>query len=127
MDLYIGMKGCLQTTVTDKNTAKALKSGELDVFATPALVALAEETAWKSVSECLEHNQSTVGTKINISHIAPTPIGMNVKCETELIEIDRRKLVFNVNVYDDKKQIAVGKHERFIVNIEKFLSKANEL
>lgn len=122
--LQLGIKGKQELLVTDKDTAKAVGSGGLNVFATPAMIALAEKTALQSILEYLSEGESTVGTKLDISHIAATPVGMKVSCETELIEIDRRKLVFSVNVYDEAEKIGEGTHERFIVNDEKFMTKA---
>ena len=122
--LTIGIKGKQECTVTPELTAEALGSGLLPVFATPAVVALAEETAWKSVAPELEEGQGTVGTRMELSHIAATPVGMAVRCETELVEIDRRKLVFAVEVFDEKEKIAEGRHERFIIDNVKFLGKA---
>ncbi|MBQ2096009.1 MAG: thioesterase [Firmicutes bacterium] len=118
------MKGNLERTVTEDLTAEALGSGLLPVFATPAAVALAEETAWRSVAGELEEGQGTVGTLMELAHIAATPLGMKVRCETELVEIDRRKLVFTVKIYDEKEKVADGRHERFIIDNAKFLSKA---
>ena len=122
--LQLGIKGKQELLVTDKDTAKAVGSGGLNVFATPAMIALAEKTALQSILEYLSEGESTVGTKLDISHIAATPVGMKVSCETELIEIDRRRLVFSVNVYDEVEKIGEGTHERFIVNDEKFMTKA---
>lgn len=122
--LSVGIKGNLERTVTEDLTAEALGSGLLPVFATPAAVALAEETAWRSVAGELEEGQGTVGTLMELAHIAATPLGMKVRCETELVEIDRRKLVFTVKVYDEKEKVADGRHERFIIDNAKFLSKA---
>ncbi len=122
--LTVGIKGMLERTVTEELTAKAMGSGELPVFATPAVVALAEECAWKSVAGGLEEGQGTVGTRMELSHLAATPLGMTVRCETELVEIDRRKLVFTIAAYDGVDKVAEGRHERFIVDNAKFLSKA---
>ena len=122
--LEAGIKNMI---VTEENTAKAVGSGGLEVFATPALIALAEKTAYESVIPYLEEGQGTVGTNINIKHIAATPIGMKVVCETELIEFDidkPRRLLFSVNVYDEVEKIAEGTHERFIINNDKFMGKA---
>ncbi|MGX8702985.1 MAG: thioesterase family protein [bacterium] len=83
-----------------------------------------EKTAWRSVAGELGEGQSTVGTRMEISHISATPVGMGVVCETELIEVDRRKLVFSVNVCDQAGKIAEGIHERFIVDTERFMEKA---
>lgn len=111
--------------VTDANTAVKMGSGNLRVFATPAMIALIEETAWKSVTPFLEEGQSTVGVSLNINHTAPTPVGMRIKCETILMDVDGRKLTFEANVYDEKGQIGNGTHERFIINSEKFQIKAD--
>lgn len=123
--LETGIIGKEEMLVTEADTAKALGSGGLNVFATPAMIALSENTALTSILQELPEGQSTVGTKIDMSHIAATPVGMKVRCETELIEIDRRRLVFSVNVYDEVEKIAEGTHERFIVDNNKFQTKAD--
>lgn len=120
-----GIKNICEIKVTEDKTAAAMGSGTLQVFATPAMIALIEETAWKSVAPHLEEGQGTVGTQLNISHVAPTPLGMTVRCETELTEVDGRKLVFKANVYDEMGLIGTGTHERFIINSEKFQRKAD--
>lgn len=125
--LEAGIKNKKDMIVTEENTAKAVGSGGLEVFATPALIALAEKTAYESVVPYLEEGQGTVGTNIDIKHIAATPVGMRVVCETELIEFDAsnpRRLLFSVNVYDEVEKIAEGTHERFIINNDKFMGKA---
>lgn len=119
------IKNTKEIKVTSDMSALSVGSGTLKVFATPAMIALIEETAWRSVAPSLEKGQSTVGTKLNVSHVAPTPIGMNVKCETELTQVDGRRLVFNVNVYDETGLIGTGVHERFIINADKFQSKTD--
>lgn len=123
--MEIGIKNIIEIKVTDKNTAATIGSGALNVFATPAMIALIEETAWKSVEPYLKSGESTVGTKLNISHISPTPIGMIVRCETELIEVNGRCLKFEANVYDAIGSIGKGIHERFIISSDKFQAKAN--
>ena len=122
--LETGTKGILETTVTESMTASAVGSGELEVYATPMLIALAEETAWRSVVGELKPGQGTVGTKMNLHHIAATPVGMKVRCETELTGIDGRKLTFSIQVYDETGKVAEGTHERFIIDNEKFMAKA---
>ena len=122
--LTTGIKGNRELIVTEELTAQAIGSGELPVLATPAVIALAEETAWRSVAAFLEPGQGTVGTKLDVEHISATPVGMKVKCETELTEIDRRKLTFSVVVFDEAGVVAKGTHCRFIVENEKFLKKA---
>ncbi|EGW36145.1 thioesterase family protein [Desulfosporosinus sp. OT] len=122
MNLQLGVRGQAQTIVTSLNTAKAMGSGHLEVFATPAMVALMEQAAVNALN--LPAGQSSVGTALNISHTAATPLGAKVSATAELIEIDRRRMVFSVEVYDEVGQIGVGKHERFIIDIDSFLVKA---
>ena len=124
--LTIGIKGREEVMVTEENTAKAMGSGTLDVFATPAMTALMEMTAWKSVAPFLEHGDGTVGTLLQITHDAPTPLGMKVFCESELLEIDGRRLVFHVAAFDEKGKIGEGRHERFVINNERFAAKAEK-
>ena len=125
--MEIGIKGRQTTVVDETNTAKTMGSGTLDVFATPSMVALMEETAWKSVADELDEGYGTVGIHLDVSHDAPTPIGMAVTCESELVGIDGRKLTFKVRAYDEKGDVGKGIHERFIVHNEKFLKKALEI
>lgn len=120
-----GIKYTIEKTVTTEMTARIMGSGTLDVLATPSMIAIIEETAWKSVASELEQGMASVGTNLKIDHLAPTPVGMKVRCETELKEVDGRKLVFEVNVYDEKGLVGKGTHERFIINEEKFQTKAN--
>ena len=123
--MEIGIRNSLETKVAAGNTAAAIGSGTLAVFATPAMTALIEETAWRNVAACLADGQTTVGTRLDISHVSPTPVGMNVRCETELVGIDGRRLTFKVDVYDERGLIGTGTHERFIVMSEKFQAKAD--
>lgn len=119
-----GIKGKASETVKDDKTAMYVGSGTLMVYATPALSALMEKTAYTSVMSLLESGTCSVGSRTVLDHIAPTPLGSNVTCETELVEIDRRRLKFSFTVSDGAGEIARGTHERVIVDIEKFLGKA---
>ncbi len=101
--LEAGIRGEQSVAVTSENTAKTMGSGTLDVFATPALVALAEKTCWMSVAAALEAGSGTVGTRLELEHTAPTPVGMTVTCESELVAVEGRKLVFKVSLHDEKK------------------------
>lgn len=123
--MNLGIKGKETLLVTENNTAKAVGSGTLDVFATPAMAALMEKTAALSVQPFLEDGEGTVGISLDIRHIAATPIGLTVTAESELVEIDRKRLVFSLTVTDGKDIIGTGKHERFVINCEKFMAKAN--
>jgi hypothetical protein len=124
-DMNAGIKGYKEVTVTKELTAISLGSGDLEVYATPAMIALMEETASESVKPRLEVGQGSVGTCIAIKHLAATPIGMRVRCESELVEVDGRRLVFHITAYDEKDKIGEGTHERFIISNDKFQSKVN--
>lgn len=121
-----GIKGHSEIIVTHDKTAKAMGSGELEVFATPAMICLIEETAWRSASPFLEMGEGSVGTKLEINHLSATPEGLAVTCDTEVALVDGRRIVFNVSVFDAYGKIGEGTHERFIVRNERFLSKAEE-
>ncbi len=125
MPLSPGIKGSSGCTVTLADTAKALGSGGLDVLSTPKLIALMENAALTAVRPYLEEGTDTVGTRLEVSHLAATPVGMAVRAEAELIEIDRRRLVFSVKAWDEAELIGEGRHERFIVQTEKFLAKCS--
>jgi predicted thioesterase len=119
-----GIQGRITLLVTPELTAKAVGSGDLPVFATPSMIAAMEQAAYQSVAPYLEPGQGTVGTLMEVKHTAATPVGMGVTCETELIEIDRKRLVFAVRAYDKQGSIGEGTHERFIIDNERFLSRA---
>ncbi len=123
MDITIPsrIKGVQELRVTKELTAAAYGSGLVDVFATPAMIALMERTSQLSVQEYLPEDYLTVGTLVNVRHLKATPVGMRVRCESELIEQDRRKLVFRVTARDEKGLIGEGIHERFIVTQVDFL------
>lgn len=120
-----GIKGSLSQLVTDELTAAKVGSGLAQVFATPMMVALMEMTCAQSVAPYLNEGESTVGTHLEVDHMAATPVGMTVRCESELVEVDRRRLVFLVSVSDDDGIVGKGKHERFVVDGAKFQAKAD--
>ena len=124
--IEIGLRGKKTATVTEEYTAEHLLSGLLPVFATPALIALMEYTCSDSVQAELEDGFGTVGSLINCKHLSPSPIGSTVTCESELIEVDGRRLVFSVLAYDDFGEIGSGTHERVIIDNERFMRKVNE-
>ena len=125
MPLTPGIKGSASCVVGPEDTAKALGSGAVDVFSTPKLVALMEKAALLSVRDYLDEGMDTVGTHLDISHNAATPVGMTVRAEAELIEVDRRRLVFSVKAWDETELVGEGTHERFIIDRDKFLAKCN--
>ncbi|MBQ3211853.1 MAG: thioesterase family protein [Oscillospiraceae bacterium] len=118
-----GIKGRAEVLVSYENTAAKAGSGDQLVFATPWMIGLMEEAAQTSVLPYLEEGQATVGTHLDVSHDAATPIGMKVWAESELIAVEGRKLVFNVSAYDECGLIGKGTHERFIINKEKFMAR----
>ncbi len=124
MMLKTGIIGKQIIKVTEEMTAEKLGSGKLPVYATPNMITLIENTASASVEEYLEEGQGTVGTFVNVKHLAATPIGMSVTCETELTQVDRKRLVFETKVHDESELIGEGIHERFIIDKEKFMKKA---
>lgn len=123
--LKTGIKGHLELTVTEDITAKTMGSGELEVFATPAMLALMEKTAQTSVAEYLEEGSGTVGIKADLSHVAASPLGMKIYCDSELVQIDGRKLTFRIEARDDIEVIGTAVHERFIVDNVRFQEKTN--
>ena len=124
MSVTVGLKGRAEALVTQANTAEAACSGALPVFGTPFLCALMEEAAWKSIAPHLEAGQSTVGTRLDISHDSATPVGMKVWAESEVTQVDGRRIELKVAAYDEKGPIGQGTHQRFIVQDEKFLARA---
>lgn len=123
-DLMIecGLKGKAETLVTREKTAKFVGSGELEVLATPMLAALMENAALGALN--LSENQTSVGTYLNIKHLAPTPVGMKVWAEAEVIKTEGRKIIFKVVAFDEEEKIGEGEHERVIVSKDKFMAKA---
>ena len=121
-----GMQGVSEIIVTEELTAQAMGSGTLPVYATPAMIALMEGTAAKSVEGELEEGTSTVGARIYLEHKAPSPVGMKVTCLTKLIGIDENKLVFDVEAYDECGLVGKGTHERVVVHKESFQQKAEK-
>jgi predicted thioesterase len=110
--------------VTQELTAKAVGSGALDVYATPAMAALMEATCAESVGAYLHEGETTVGTLLNIRHLSATPMGLSVRCESRLDEADGKRLVFFVEAFDDAGLIGEGVHERIIVDAARFMKKA---
>jgi len=123
MEIKPGLKGASTLTVKDGNTAIDFGSGKVPVLATPMLIALMENAAINAVEKLLPDGQATVGTLIECRHLAATPKGMTVTAKAELIELDKRRLIFHVEAFDEKEKVGDGKHERFIVDLHKFLKR----
>lgn len=119
----IGDKGTVTVKVTKENCASAIGSGALDVFATPSMIALMKNAACEAIKASLQPGESSVGTKVNISHLKASALEDTITATATLAEIDGRRLVFEVVANDSKGIIGEGTHERFIINVEQFLSK----
>ena len=118
-----GIKNEKSIVVTDEVTASKVGSGLLPVYATPSMIALMEGTCAESVQPYLAEGEGTVGVAVDIKHIAATPVGMTVRCESLLKEGSGKKLVFEVNVYDEKGLVGTGIHKRAIINNEAFMAR----
>ena len=118
-----GLEKEIEYIVTENDTAKIVGSGTLEVLATPRLVALVENVAMSLVEDNLEEGKTTVGTKIDVLHIAATPVGMKIKIKVKVANVDGRGILFDISVYDEKEKILEGTHERCIITVEKFLER----
>jgi len=125
-ELIPGLLGEKRIVVTEEYTAKHLGSGNVMVLATPAMIMLMERTALSSVDPLLPVGQRTVGTWLDVKHLAATPLGMTVRIHTELLEVEGRRLKFRVEAFDDVEKVGEGLHERFIINVDKFQKKLTE-
>lgn len=121
--LEVGLKYESRLTVGAENTALALGSGDMEVLATPAMVALMENAAMLAVKDHLPEGSATVGTQINTSHLKASPLGATITASAELTAVDGRRLTFAVKAWDEKGIIGEGSHTRFVVDRERFLSK----
>lgn len=123
MSVTVGMKARVEDVVTERNTAISAGSGTLPVFATPFMCALMEKAAWMAIAPGLEAGDSSVGTKLSISHQSATPVGLKVWAESEVTVVDGKRIEFTVTAGDEKGVIGQGTHERFIVTNDRFLAK----
>lgn len=126
MSIETGMKGRAEAVVTQENTAQAVGSGLVPVFATPYMIALMENAAVNAVQAQLAPDEGTVGIRLDITHDAATPIGMKVWAEAEVTAVEGRKLTFDVAAYDEAGRIGGGTHQRFIIQPDRFLAKVQE-
>lgn len=118
-----GLRHSEQLVVEHKDTAAVYGSGALEVFATPAMIALMEKTCLMSVCDKIGEDNTTVGIAVNIKHLKASPVGATIRCEAELTEVDRRRLVFKVQCFEGENLIGEGIHERFVVESAKFMAK----
>ncbi len=123
MSLAPGLNVEEKLVVDKSTTADRMGNPGFNVFSTPALVQLFETTAIRLIASHLEQHQGSVGTRVDVAHLGATPVGMIVRCHAELVEVDGKRLTFKLNAYDEKDLIGTGTHERFIVDVSKFLSR----
>ncbi|MFZ5966654.1 MAG: thioesterase family protein [Bacillota bacterium] len=124
--LKTGMKAVVERVVEEKDTAASFGSGGVLVFATPMMIGIMENAALKAVDPHLPEGFATVGTHLDVKHMAATPVGMQVRAEAELIEVEGKKLKFKIEAFDEKDKIGEGYHSRFIIHVEKFIKATEE-
>ena len=123
MEITVGMKGEVSTLVEREDTAYEVGSGSLLVYATPCMVALMEGAACEAIADSLPEDKTSVGIQLTISHLAATPVGMEVRAEAEVTEVDKNTVTFSVTAYDESGKIGEGTHKRAIVSTQRFLDK----
>ena len=123
MEITVGMKGKVSTTVEREDTAYEVGSGSLLVYATPCMVALMEGAACEAIAEAMGEDITSVGTELNISHLSATPVGMEVYAEAEVTEVEGKAITFKVTAFDEAGKIGEGTHKRAIISVQRFLEK----
>ena len=124
MEITVGMTGSVSTLVEREDTAYEVGSGSLLVYATPCMVALMEGAACEAIAPAMPDDKTSVGTELNISHLSATPVGLEVRAEAEVTEVNGNAITFRVVAYDEAGKIGEGTHKRFIVSTQRFLDKA---
>ena len=123
MAVEIGIQGLAEALVEEADTAKTVGSGDLLVYATPCMVALMEGVAYESIAPYLAEGESSVGTKMEVTHLSATPVGMSVRAESVVTAVDGRKVTFSITAYDEAGEIGKAIHERVIIKADRFLEK----
>ena len=118
--LKAGLIGEIEVTVGEGMVINFLGEGFIPVYSTPSLIDHLEAASRKALEDYLDEGEESVGTVVNVKHLAPTPIGMKVTAKAILVEVDRRRCSFEVEAFDEKEKIGEGSHERFVINIERF-------
>lgn len=123
MDIAIGAKATVNTTVEREDTAAEVGSGSLLVYATPCMVALMEGAACEAIAQALPEDKTSVGIELNIKHISATPVGMEVRAEAEVTSVEGSIVSFTVTAYDESGVIGEGTHKRAVISTQRFLDK----
>jgi fluoroacetyl-CoA thioesterase len=118
-----GLRGEAEMVVGDQDTARALRSGTVDVLGTPRLIALCEEASCRAIAVALVDGATSVGMKVGLDHLQPSPVGERVVAEAVLSKVEGRRLTFTVSASDSRGLVAVGKVQRVIVDVERFMAK----
>lgn len=126
MTIEVGLIGELEYTVGEQDAASHFNPDLPSVLATPQLVSMLERTAHETIQPQLPSEQTSVGTLVNIRHLAATPVGMKVRTRAELLEVNRRRLLFRVEAWDEVEKIAEGEHERAIIDRSRFEQRLEE-
>lgn len=124
--IKVGLNSIIETTAMQKDSAINYGSGAVDVYSTPAMIALLESSARNAVDLHLPKGYTTVGIKVDVKHLAATPIGSRIKASAELIEVDGKRLVFKVEAFDEVEKIGEGIHERFVIDMDKFMGRLDK-
>lgn len=123
MEITVGMKGTVSTMVEREDTAYEVGSGSLLVYATPCMVALMEGAACEAIAEAIPEGKTSVGTALDIQHLAATPVGLEVQAEAEVTEVSGSTVTFHVVAYDEAGKIGEGTHKRAVITAQRFLDK----
>jgi predicted thioesterase len=123
MDHLLGVAGHASTVVSSENTAVSMGSGALPVYATPAMALLMEQAAAAAVAPFMPLGKTTLGTSLQLRHLAATPVGHNVQAEAVVVAVEGRRIEFKLTVFDEREKIGEGTHERFVVDAESFVNK----
>jgi predicted thioesterase len=126
LESVIGVSGHADAQVDNLNTAVAMGSGALPVYASPSMIALMEQAACVAIGPHLPLGTTTVGTAMQVKHLAATPLGHHIQATATLQAVDGQRLTFTVAAFDEKEKIGEGTHERFVVHAERFLQRINQ-
>jgi predicted thioesterase len=126
LNLPTGLSGTAELVVGEQHTAPRIGSGRIRVLATPVMINLIEAAALAAVEQSLPEEHQSLGTRLNVSHIAATPVGMRVRATAEVVKVEGRTIHFHVRAEDERELIGEGTHERVVVNLERFDKRVQE-
>ena len=126
LDLPAGMTGTAELVVGEQHTAPRIGSGRIRVLATPVMINLIEAAALAAVEQSLPENHQSLGTHLDVTHVAATPVGMRVRATAEVLRVEGRTVYFRVRAEDERELIGEGTHERVVVNLERFDQRVQE-